>query len=190
MWPLRQQRGLESAAAQHRNHMNVHNTEPPDPRQFFWKSLGDQLEEWLDEGEEIISSGDFNEEVQNQQMQDFFSEHNMTERAVELVECSPETYKGNLLGKTMNRIWTTPGLLPISVGHTECLEEFDHRMVWVDFEEHEVFGYNENKSVPVVGRRCALGQVKLVNECPSNLKWLCDEMNMQGRLELAVQKFE
>ena len=61
------------------NFINMHDTDPPDPRQFFWKSPGKQSEEWLDEGEEIILSGDFNEEVNNQQMTDFFSEFNVTE---------------------------------------------------------------------------------------------------------------
>ena len=116
MWPLRQQRGLESAAAQHRNHMNVHDIDPPHPRQFFWKSLGEQLKEWLDEGEEIISLGDFDEDVNGQQVVDFFSEFNMTERVVELVEHGLETFKGNLSGKTMDGTWTTLGLMPVSAG--------------------------------------------------------------------------
>ena len=90
----------------------------------------------------------------------------------------------------MDGTWTTPGLMLVSVGHTEHIEEFDHGMVWVDFKECEVFGCDESKSLPITGRRCVLGQVKLVNKHSVNLKNLCKSMNMKGRLELAAKKFE
>ena len=64
--PCNHEGGLESVAAQHGNCINTHNTDPSDPRQFFWKSLGDQPEEWLDDGEEIVPLGNFDEEVNNQ----------------------------------------------------------------------------------------------------------------------------
>ena len=65
------------------------------------------------------------------------------------------------MGKTTDGAWTMPCLAPMSTGHTECMEEFDYRMVWVDFEEHGTFGCNENKLVPINTRRCVLGQVKI-----------------------------
>ena len=72
----------------------------------------------------------------------------MKERAVEMVEHGPETCKGNQSGKTIDGIWTTPGLTPISADHTEHTEEFDHGMVWLHFEEHEMFGHNRTNQSP------------------------------------------
>ena len=86
----------------------------------------------------------------------------------------------------MDNTWTDAG----QCGCTECMDEFDHGMVWVHFEECDVFGYNENESVPINARRCVLGQVKSVNKCLANLKNLCESMNMKGRLECAAQKFK
>ena len=80
----------------------MHNTSSPDVSHFFWKALGEQTEDWLDDREELIPSGDFNEDVGSHQMKTFFDEHNVKERVTESVDHSPETCKGNLSGKTMD----------------------------------------------------------------------------------------
>ena len=62
------------------------------------------------------------------------------------------------------------------------MEWFDHRMVWVDFEEHETFGHNKNKLVPIEARRCVLGQAKSVNKCSQNFKQLHKENKIKETL--------
>ena len=133
------------------------------------------MEDWLNDSEELIPLGDFNEDVRSQQMAAFFEECNVKERVIELVDQSPETHKGNRSGKTMDGMWTTPGLKPVRAGCTGYTDDFDHRMVWVDMEEHEVFGCNENATKPLIARRCVLGQVKSVSEHLQNLKKLHKE---------------
>ena len=93
------------------------------------------MEDWLNDSEELILLGDFNEDVRSHQTKAFFEECDVKERVTELVDQSPETHKGNPSRKTMDGMWTTPGLKPISAGYTIHTDDFDHRMVWVDMEE-------------------------------------------------------
>ena len=100
--PCDHQGDLESVAAQHRNYINIHNIKTLDPIGFFWDSLGEHLEVWMEDGEEIIVLRDFNKDVESQAMKEFFERFNVTERVVEMVECGPETFKGNQSGKTID----------------------------------------------------------------------------------------
>ena len=154
------------------------------------KSLGEQMEDWLNDSEELILLGDFNEDVRSHQMTAFFEEHNMKERVMELVDQSPETHKGNRSGKTTDDTWTTPGLKPVSAGHTDYMDDFDHGMVWVDFEEHKMFGHNKNKLVPIEARRSIPGQAKSVNKCLQNSKPLHKENEIEERSVEEHTKFE
>ena len=56
----------------------------------------------MEDGEEIIVSGDFNKDIKSQAIKEFFERFNVTERVVEMAECGPETFKGNQSVKTID----------------------------------------------------------------------------------------
>ena len=71
----------------------------------------------------------------------------------------------------------------------DYLEDWDHRMVWADFDEKLLFGHREAKAVPVAARKCLLKQVKLVTKYQNGL---CDryiKSNFLKRLIVAKKKF-
>ena len=65
------------------------------------------------EGEKPIISGDINDEVTGENIQEFFEKYEMKECLTELVENPPEMYAKNQNRKTIDGIWITPGLNPI-----------------------------------------------------------------------------
>ena len=57
--------------------------------------LRKKIQEWLREGEELIISGDTNDEVTGDNIEAFFEKYKMKECLTELVENPPETCSKN-----------------------------------------------------------------------------------------------
>ena len=88
----------------------------------------------------------------------------MVKRLTQRHDDCPETHICNNSCKTIDGLWTTPDVVPIQCGYLDYLEDWDHRMVWANFDEKLLFGHREAKAVPVAARKCLLKQVS-VNEC-------------------------
>ena len=114
----------------------------------------------------------------------------MRERVVKKVANCQKKFKGNQAGKTIDGMWTALGLVSFNVGCTDCVDEFDHGMVWVDFDEQEIFGNQENGLVPIEARRCVPGQVKLAKKHSQNPKQFHKENEIKERLIEVARKFE
>lgn len=114
----------------------------------------------------------------------------MRECLTELVDRPPETCSKNQNCKTIDGIWITPGLKPINGGYTEYLDSWDHRLVWVDFEEKELFGHNENRIIPPNPRKLKLDQVKSVQKYQKDLKKLYEDSDFESRISTLCQKID
>ena len=106
-------------------------------------------------------------QVWSDEIVQFFAQFNMQEVLVEAHQNSPETFKGNNQGKTIDGIWATPDIVPISCGYTEYLDDWDHRILWMDLDEKQTFGHLESRAVPPIACRCVLSQAKSVSRYQS-----------------------
>ena len=150
--PNNREDGIVGVAAQHRNYMNTKGIYDISVREYFWNSFRDQVEKWYTAGEEIIVAGDVNCEVERSEVAGFFGNFNMREIIRENHGPGPETYKRNLNGKTIDGIWASASLSSINCGYSDYLNDWDHRLLWVDLDEKYVFGYRECMAVPVSAR--------------------------------------
>ena len=130
-------------------------------------------------------SGDLNEEVNAKNRR--FLKYKITEQLKEVTQNPLEMFTRNTNKRLIDRIWTTPGLEPTNCGYTDYFDSWDHRLVWVDFEEKELFRHKENKIVPPDARRCKLEQVKSVTKNKNKLKELYEISNFEERICTTVK---
>ena len=62
------------------------------------------------------------------------------------------------------------GLEPMRCGFMDYLNNWDHRVLWMDFDEKFIFGYRGNLAVPATARRCLLNKIKLVKNYKKGVK--------------------
>ena len=96
--------GLLCVAAQHRNFLNSKGILDTTPVIHFWSLLAEQLQEWIADGNEIVLTGDINENVSSEIVKRFFEEFNVVERLTSVHNNTLETYVRNNSGRTIDGI--------------------------------------------------------------------------------------
>ena len=104
-------KGPTSVAGQHRLVLLEEGVND-NPRQAFLEDLALEIGEWKEQGDHIITIGDFNEDVRTGDVQEAFEALDMQE-AITTYHAGtqlPATYKQNQSHKIIDGIWTTPGV--------------------------------------------------------------------------------
>ena len=156
--PNEKSTGPASVATQHRRYYDKKSI-PGECNKIWWKDFKQALDKWYQNGENIIVAGDVNEEVQSESIQAIFNEYEMRECLTERHDETPETCKQNNKNKTIDGIWATPGIQPTACGYLEY-GNWDHRPIWIDLDEREVFGHREIKTKPMTARKLKLQNTK------------------------------
>ena len=182
--------GIVGVAAQHRNFMHRKGIYGVDAREYFWNTFKGQVEQWYKNGEDIVIAGNVNAEVESSEVEGFFSNFNMRELLMDRHGSGPETLKRNSRRRKKDGIWALAGLLPVNCGYMDYLNEWDHRLLWIDLDEKYVFGYRECMVVPASARRCILSQVKSVQNYVREVKKKYKESNFVVRVKEAARKLE
>ena len=146
--------GQETVAGQHRRYYDDHKI-CGNIIDLLWKELDQELSKWYDDGEQLIVSGDFNQEVTEDDIKTYFEKYNMYEVPTTKHENTPETHIRNNQGKTIDGIWVSAGINPSASGYLKY-DDWDHRPVWIEFDESQVFGRRETKTPPIRARRLKL----------------------------------
>ena len=151
-------RGPSTVYSQHLSHLR------DDPTKRFWDDLGIQLSQWIQEGDQIILSGDWNEDITSNNIQDWM-------RVFGLHECildrhgydPPPTYQRGT--RAIDGIFcssscdsTRSGYLPFN------FIPGDHRCIWADFTHSSLIGYNMNDIPPFARRRLKLSDPRTVKK--------------------------
>ena len=89
--------GEESVAAQHRRYYDKRRIEG-DVVDLLWNDLKISMAEWYDIGEMLLVAGDFNQDIKDDDISEFFQEFDMREVLTGSHENTPETYKCNSIG--------------------------------------------------------------------------------------------
>ena len=156
-------KGTLSVYAQHRRYFDLTHT-PGEVNEIWWDDLATLLQEWFNAGDQIIVSGDINQDVTDSKITEFFEQYNMTERLTNKHTETPETCIRNNRGITIDGIWTTAGIEPTTCGYLPYDDCWDHCPIWIDFTEVEVFGNEEIPTPPLKARRLQLKQIKSRNK--------------------------
>ena len=117
-----------------------------DPRTLFDLHLKHQLQEWLQEGDQIILGLDANEDVRNGPVRTMLHELGMKEAILSLnrPHQPPETNSKNNQRKPSDAIFTTAGIQPTQGGYTayNTIMASDHRALWLDIPRTSTLGFN------------------------------------------------
>ena len=140
-----------SVYGQHRHHFHVLG-KPRIPRQAFWEDLLQALQQWLAAGDQLIVSGDWNEDVNDVQRK-YFEPIGLREVLLEKFGDAPNTFEfgskpidGIFMSSTLSI--QQGGYLPFGEGI-----DSDHRVAWVDLSYTTAFGHNSPPLSRPIARR-------------------------------------
>ena len=116
------------------------------PLKMFDLDLQGQLQEWLEEGDQIILGVDLNEDVRTGPTAKMLRELGLTDVLIQMhrPDVPPETNYRNNNGVPIDAIFTTPGIEPSAGGYMPYKElmDSDHRALWIDVPFTSILGHN------------------------------------------------
>ena len=127
-----------------------------DPLCAFDEDLSSLIKDWKSQGEEVIVGCDCNDDVRKGSFYDSFEEISMEESICAMHgHEGPATQQSNECRKPIDGIWTTElrkpshsGNFPFGDGVTS-----DHRLVWMDINQHQLYGNHPSKTMSPSPRR-------------------------------------
>jgi endonuclease/exonuclease/phosphatase family metal-dependent hydrolase len=105
------------------------------------KELGEQIEQWINEGLHVIVCGDFNEDVWGPKIINFFTNFNMTELIISQHGLNtPNTYIDGSI--PIDGIFGTQGIESVFSGYSSFSwgMHSDHQLLWIDLDMNQVLG--------------------------------------------------
>ncbi len=136
--------GPESVGAQHRRVMSQLDRDE-DPRAAVYRDLGQDVEKWLADGDNLIIGIDANEDIRTGDTKKAFEEWGLREAIISKfgAQAVPATYHRNENRIPIDGLWHTPGIEILKCGYLgfgEGCPNADHRVLWADFATQDVLG--------------------------------------------------
>ncbi len=150
--------GEESVYAQHRQYFDDHD-DPRDPIVAWLEDFETELQEWIQEGDQIVVQGDVNDSVFDDPILGLFTRNNMRNLIFELHDAAeaPQTYFKTSEGRIVDGIWGTPGIKAEQGGYLEPGDfPGNHSLLWIDIAFTTALGSNPPKPVSPNARRLKL----------------------------------
>ena len=140
--------GPYSVYAQHLNYMNIHNpTDNLDVRAFFWNDLETSVRQRIDDGDQIILTGDFNSEFK--EVREWMLELGFVEGICEKhgYDAAPTRINGQKILQLMEYLLALTHLRASAAGYLSFGKLMgDHRGLWMDLPVELLIGYNPPSS--------------------------------------------
>ena len=134
-----------------------------DPRQRLFDDLSASMEEWINDGDQLLVMGDWNGDVRDSDLTEFFAKHSMHEALMDRHgECAPATC--NMGSSPIDGIWATSSL-EISGGgyfNFEAGLPGNHRTLWLDLTYMQALGHSQPALIRRDGRRLKLDDPRCV----------------------------
>jgi hypothetical protein len=129
----------------------------PDPNQRLFDDLSAAMSEWIEEGDQLFIMGDWNTDVRDLSLINFFDNHNMEEILIARHgDSAPATC--NMGSAPIDGVWGTRGL-EISAGGYFNFEDGlpgNHRTLWWDISYLHALGHTQPAIIRRTGRRLKL----------------------------------
>ena len=135
-----------------------------DPTKRFWVDLGKQIMQWRANGEQLLISGDWNENVTGINVKEWMSLFTLKEMVTSLHEGTPPpTY--NRGRDPIDGIFGTDNLSPSASGYL-AFDQIpgDHRGIWVDIPNNQILGYKMHDIPRHKARRLKLDDPRVVKK--------------------------
>jgi Reverse transcriptase (RNA-dependent DNA polymerase) len=124
------------------------------PRKHILSSLGKQIELWQQEGCQIIVTGDFNEDINNEAIKSFFDKYEMSELIMrQHGESAPNTM---VMGcKPIDGVFGSNSIRVIRSGYQSFAWGMasDHRLLWIDVDTNHLLDTNTTPLWKPLARR-------------------------------------
>ena len=155
------------------------------PRKQLFQDLKLFITHCLDNNEQIIVMGDFNDDITQPPVTSFFQSLSMHNLLLTLFHQhfhnSPFTYQRGT--SIIDGIFATHGITAERGGYLDSLRfESDHRPIWVDIHLHKVFGSNTPPLTPLHCRRLKNEDPRTVQKFNSTYHKLLTHHNLHSSL--------
>ena len=147
----------ESVAAQHIRYFDSIKRDI-EPIAAFYEDLKAELKTWINDGDQVVVMGDFNEDVRGSHLADFFGDDDLKLREVIIEKHGdegPETCIRNESKIPIDGIFCTPGLSILAGGYLPYHDgpKSDHRFLWIRMAVQIAFGHLAPPTQPHYIRR-------------------------------------
>jgi len=136
--------GVLSVSTQHKTYLQSHNDDRH-PRQAFLEDLEEELQSWIAMGDQIILSGDINDNIFDRHIVELFERHNMTNIIFDRHDPThaPTTYYRTRSNRIVDGMWATPGITITRGGYLEPGDfPGNHSLIWADISYACALGHN------------------------------------------------
>jgi hypothetical protein len=165
------------------NYMNIHDpTDNLDVRAFFWNDLEPFFRQCIEDGDQIILTGDFNSEFKK--VREWMLELGLVKGICEKhgYDEAPNTYQRSKKSP-IDGIFVSPHLRASAARYLSFGKLMgDHRGLWMDFPVELLFGYNPPSSNFSGARRLKLSDPRVVERYTALLHEACEEHNLYQRM--------
>ena len=149
------------------------------PRIQFWNDLRVELQEWTEQGFNIVIGGDFNQPVKEHAIKEFFQEFGMRESITTIhTGPAPGTHKR---GSTpIDGIFCTAALTIKACGYTPTNWGIftDHRLIWVDICAVSALGHNAPRFISPKARKLQVDNPTITH------RYLCQRLQLMTKNKL------
>ena len=153
-----------------------------DPIKAFWDDLGKALQQWINNGEQIVLCGDWNTHVLGQDITTFMNTFGLKEAITHIHGTRPpETFiRGK---KTIDGIFVTSTLLGIRGGYLSYDDApGDHRGLWVDIPEAAILGHKLPTAPAKKPRKLRCNDPRSKRKYKEKLHTFLHKHNIYGRI--------
>jgi exonuclease III len=162
--PCLNREGPLSVWTQHKTFLQMSNDDR-EPRKAFLEDLENNIQEWIQGGDQVLVCGDLNHNILSRKITTLFQSHNMSNLIFRKHGSlnAPSTYYKDAEGKSVDGMWGTPGLIATRGGYLRP-EVFpgNHSLLWVDISYQSALGHNPPRPINPEARRLRLWDKRCV----------------------------
>jgi hypothetical protein len=162
--PCENKSGKIAVWSQQKIYLQNHNDDR-DPRQAFMEDLKRNIQQWIDEGDQVLIGGDLNHDILSPKVKSFFDDLGMSNLIYDRHDSkeAPSTYFLDEQGRIVDGLWGTAGLIATRCGYLRP-EDFpgNHSLLWLDISYQSALGHNPPRPTTFAARRLQLQNKKCV----------------------------
>ena len=150
------------------------------PRQLFGNDLSEMLDSLVNQGQQIILSGDFNSEYAD--LCSYMLQYGLTDLIAEKHGDCPKTYNRSK-NAPIDIIFGSSHLQAKKCGYLSFgMLAGDHRGIWIDIPKYQLFGYNPPQPTHASYRRLKLRDPRVVKRYITYLYDACMSDGLFSRM--------
>ena len=182
--PVKSGSGVSTVYAQHLTELQE------DPTKRFWLDLGADILQWQADGEQLILAGDWNEDIQHKNIQDWMKLFGLKEAVTSLHPGRPPPtfHRGTA---PIDGIFISRELSPTRSGYLEFGElPGDHRGIWFDIHNTQILGYRMKDIPRAKARRLKLDDPRVVRTYLTKLDAIFKTKKLYSRLKSLKKAYQ